>query len=408
MKRIILFFVLFSTMAPTAFAADNISLKWYGFVRSDFYINSRANEEAIDGVLHLFPKPIVLDGTGKDINAVPQAEMLSVATRMGLDIQGTKLFGATSTAKIEFDFAGTGALFFLVQLRQAYVQLLWENDALLVGQTWHPMFGSVSPTGVSFNSGSPFQPFNRSPQIRYAHQFGENFSLMGAALYQMQYTSNGPIGFSASYMKNSLTPNLHVNLEYNNKGIVAGVGLDYKRIKPDANSISSLSIVGYGQYIKSLLQIKAKAIWGQNLADYCMPGGYAKALPFMNDSFDHTWANMKNFNTWVNVVYGKQWQVGLFAGYMQNLGLGFSWANLHDFGGGYTVYGRGFYAASQEILDRLVRVAPMVIYNLNNLQLGLEYNLTGANYGVIGSNGRATNPYTVTNHRLLASVVYSF
>lgn len=403
MKRIILLFVLFSTMAPTAFAADNISLKWYGFVRSDFYINSRANEEAIDGVLHLFPKPIVLDGTGKDINAVPQSEMLSVATRMGVDIQGTKLFGATSTAKIEFDFAGTGALFFLVQLRQAYVQLLWENDALLVGQTWHPMFGTVSPTGVSFNSGSPFQPFNRSPQIRYAHQFGENFSLMGAALYQMQYMSNGPIGFSASYMKNSLTPNLHVNLEYNNKGIVAGVGLDYKSIKPDANSISSLSIVGYGQYTKSLLQIKARAILGQNLADYTMPGGYAKV--FSSDTGGHSYTNMNNLNTWVNVVYGKQWQVGLFAGFMQNLGSGMT---LHNFGSGYTVYGRGFYAASQTILDRLVRVAPMVIYNLNNLQVGLEYNLTGANYGLIGSNGRATNPYTVTNHRLLASVVYNF
>ena len=39
---------------------------------------------------------------------------------------------------------------------------------------------------------------------------------------------------------------------------------------------------------------------------------------------------------------------------------------------------------------------------------GLEYDFTAATYGTIQKTGLTTNPYSVTNHRVLASVCYYF
>ena len=64
--------------------------------------------------------------------------------------------------------------------RQAYVNLDWGKSAVLVGQTWHPLFGDVSPQMLNLSTGAPFQPFNRSPQIRYRYTSGKGLQLTGA------------------------------------------------------------------------------------------------------------------------------------------------------------------------------------------------------------------------------------
>ena len=381
----------------------DVTMKFYGFVRNDFFYNSRANEEAIDGTLHFIPKPVVLNNAGVDINAVPQAEMISINTRIGIDFAGSPILGAKSSAKIEFDFAGAGTTFFLGQIRHAYMQLNWEKTGLLVGQTWHPLFGSVVPSGVSFNSGAPFQPFNRSPQIRLTHQLFKNITLMGVASYQMQHNSNGPLGFTSAYMKNALRPNVHAGIEYKKQYLLAGMGLDYKKIKPDALYISSLAAVAYAQYVKPGLQIKAKSVIGQNLSDHFMMGGYGKMFDSNTGGYQYT--NMGNWSSFLNVLYGKKWQAGFFTGYLQNLGSGMT---LHPADGKYTVYGRGFYNDSQQIINNMYRFAPMVIYNLPNFNIGLEYNYSSAEFGTIGSDGIGSNPYRIANHRVVMAINYLF
>lgn len=380
---------------------QDFTTKFYGFIRNDFFFNSRLSEEAIDGTFHMTPKPIILDANGLDINAKPQAEMLSMNSRLGFDIIGKELFGAKSSAKIEADFAGTGSTFFLMRIRQAYMQLNWKNSSLLLGQTWHPMFGTVSPTSVSFNAGTPFQPFARSPQIRLNYKLTDNIGLTGAALYQMQYTSNGPVGFSNTYMKNSLRPNLFASAEYKKDAITAGLGFDYKRLKPDAEYISSLSAMAYGQYIKPKFQVKTKVTLGQNLSDLLMIGGYGK---YFDSNRQYHYTNLKTLSSWLNVVYGKKWQVGVFGGYLNNLGSLF----LDPVDGKYIVYGRGFYADTQQIMNSMYRVAPFLQYNQDNLSLGIEYNLTDAEYGTISWDGRGKDPYHVQNHRFMATVIYNF
>ena len=402
-KLFLLPFLLFSLL--NGFAADpSVGYQLYGFVRNDFYINSRQNFEVLDGLFSIFPKPVDINTNGKDKNAVPNAEMLSVATRLGIDFRGTPIMGAKSTAKIEFDFAGISTSYYLIRIRQAYLKLNWEKTELLVGQTWHPLFGSVLPTVPSLNTGSPFQPFNRSPQVRAKHMLTNELSVIGSVNYQMQYMSQGPLGASPSYLKNALLPDIFVGLESKSKHWISGVGFDTKMLKINDARLSSGSAVAYTQYADNQLQIKAKAIYGQNLSDHLMIGGYGISNESTTNNIVYT--NFNTLSSWLNLVYGTKVQTGIFVGFSQNLGTN---ENLNiDAVGKITAYGYGFYADTQQLMDRIYRIAPHITYNLSNFKLGFEYELTSADYGKIQGNGRIENSSAATNHRAMATISYIF
>lgn len=404
LKRILFFTTIISALSVFA-EESKVKFKFYGFVRNDFFYNTRQNEESIDGVFQIYPKPIEMSD-GKDINATPQAQLIAVSSRVGLDVSGSKLLNAIPSAKIEADFAGFGSNFYVLRLRQAYVKLNWSSTELLLGQTWHPMFGSVMPSIPSLNTGSPFQPFNRSPQLRVKQNIGSYFSITAAAIYQMQYTSYGPGNptASTSYLKNAILPNFYVGLEQNSDKWTNGIGADIKTIKPDVENITSVSAIAYTQYRLPKFQVKAKAIWGQNLSDHLMPSGYGVSKVDDNENV----AEYTNFNilsAWLNVAYGAKWKVGLFGGYLQNVGTDKALAEISN---DFLVYGRGFYKDSQILLDRLYRVSPYVSYSISNLSISMDYSLTSATYGDLQSNGRVKNPYSVDNHRVTLSVVYTF
>lgn len=402
-RQFLLIFIAFTSFIQ---AENNRSYTFYGFIRNDFFYNSRANEETLDGIFHFYPKPVVASGTTKDINAVPQAEMLSIATRMGVDIKGGEFAGSKVSAKIETDFAGASSTYFLIRIRQAYVRFEQQRSSLLIGQTWHPFFGDVIPTLVSFNAGSPFQPFNRSPQVLLKHSPLKGVTLSVAAIWQMQTSSNGPLGFSPVYMKNSLTPNLFAGVQYSYRGFTAGGALDYKRIMPERDQlISSLSGVAYLQYCNNLFAIKAKTVLGNNMSDHVMLGGYGRTYNPSDNSYGYT--NLTSSSSWLNIAYGKKWQTGIFAGYHQNLGSQMPFLHQNS-EGKYTIYGRGFYYEQQELLDRMVRIAPFLMHSMKDVMFGVEYNFTLAHYGTPQSDGRVVNPYPVTNHRIVATVVYTF
>ncbi len=318
LKKIL--FLIFSSISLFLFAQEPIKYKFYGFIRSDFHYNSRQNVEAIDGLFHLFPKPIEIDLlTNEDVNAIPQSEMLSIATRFGFDITGADILGAKSSAKIETDFAGFASNFYVLRIRHAYTKLNWIKSELLVGQTWHPLFGSVMPTIPSLNTGSPFQPFNRSPQIRFKYNLKKTFSVLVAASYQMQYTSQGPFGASAVYLKNAMLPDMFLGTECKTEHWTTGVGIDAKIIKPSKEKLSSVSVVAYTQFINTKFQFKVKSILGQNLTDYVVPCGYGVSDTTATGT-PKSFTNLNMISTWMNAVYGKKFQIGIFLGYSQNLG----------------------------------------------------------------------------------------
>ena len=134
------------------------------------------------------------------------------------------------------------------------------------------MFGNVFPTVLSLNAGAPFQPVNRSPQVRIKQNITNTLSFTCAALYEMQYLSQGPLGSSASYMKNALIPDIFAGFESKTKHWTSGIGFDTKTIQPDRETITSVSGSVYSQYLNNGFQVKGKIVWGQNLSDMIIPG----------------------------------------------------------------------------------------------------------------------------------------
>jgi hypothetical protein len=107
---------------------------------------------------------------------------------------------------------------------------------------------------------------------------------------------------------------------------------------------------------------------------------------------------------WLNIIYGSKIQVGLLLGASTNLGTNEKLAlNKTN-----QIIGYGYGLYDQNLLDKLYRIAPHVSYNLSNIKFGLEYDFTTATYGTINTNGRISNPSTVNNNRVLASVNYIF
>jgi len=229
----------------------------------------------------------------------------------------------------------------------------------------------------------------------------------------MQYSSTGPLGPSNVYMKNAMVPDVFLGVENKTNHWTNGIGVDYKTITPDTKQVSSLSAVAYSQYVNSKFQLKGKVIYGQNLSDQLMVGGYGVSKFAADSTTAISYTNFNTVNTWVNAVYGSKLQVGLLLGLSQNLGT----SELLDIkkGGKLTNYGYGFYdvndannKAQQQMIDRLYRIAPNVTYNLQNVKFGIEYDFTAASYGSIQRDGSVMNPYTVSNNRILISMMYLF
>lgn len=134
----------------------NFSYKFYGFVRGDLFYNTRATMAPVDGNFYLYPLDKLPDAEGKDINAGPNGSFYTFTTRLGLDVKGPQVGTAKTSAKVETDFGGFSKNVALLRIRQAYVALDWEKHQLLIGQTWHPLFGSVFPDILNLSTGAPF------------------------------------------------------------------------------------------------------------------------------------------------------------------------------------------------------------------------------------------------------------
>ena len=216
MKKYILIFLCLITVSGSFAQMQDFKFKFYGQIRTDFYYNSRANEETVDGLFYMYPKDKVRDPEGNDLNSTPNSNFYTLYSRLGVDVAGPKLGTAKTSAKVEVDFRGTGTSYSVIRLRHAYLNLDWGKSALLLGQNWHPLFGDVSPQILNLSVGAPFQPFSRAPQIRYRYT-NKNFQLTGAAVWQSQYTSQGPEGKTHKYLKQSCIPEFYVGADYKNE-----------------------------------------------------------------------------------------------------------------------------------------------------------------------------------------------
>ena len=56
MKKYILISLCLLTAAGSFAQNKDFKFKFYGQIRTDFYYNSRANEETVDGLFYMYPK----------------------------------------------------------------------------------------------------------------------------------------------------------------------------------------------------------------------------------------------------------------------------------------------------------------------------------------------------------------
>ena len=447
MKKRLLIAALVSMILGGATAQEKFSFKFYGFVRNYACYDTRESLTSNSEQFYYMPKDVKLDADGNDLNAQPNMMLLSITTRLGLNITGPEFLGAKTSAKIESDFAGFGTSNTVLRIRQAYAKMDWEHNKLLVGQAWHPMMGDMMPDVFSLETGAPFTPFSRTPQVRYDYA-NKGVTLTATALYQFQYTSYGPDGASFNYARNAVVPEVYLQAMYKNGGFQIGAGVDMLTIKPrqsysvtettkevyyvpahdetgapilDGNNaqtfvpieksttatktfkcneapVVSFTPTLFASYKADRWGIKGRVTYAQNAAHLSMISGYG--VTAIKENGEQEYGTINSLGGWIDATYKQPLKKGYlqfccFAGYTKNLGC------ESDIVG--DIYMRG-----EKNMDYMWRVAPSVLYTHNALQIGVEYNPTTVGYGEKNKNYTMYNPRPVTNHRICAMVKYNF
>ena len=421
MKKGLLLLVFSAILAASTIAQDNKSfgIKFSGFVKTDIFWDSRQTVAAREGHFLLYPANEKLDADGNDINAKANFNMLSIQTRLRGTIIGPDALGAKTSGVIEGAFFGhTSGDINGFRLRHAFVKLSWTKTTLLVGQYWHPNFVTYCfPGTVSFNTGAPFIPFSRNPQVRVTQKLGK-FNLMFTALTQIDFVSTGPEGPGRQYLRNSAVPALNLRFEYrnintdDNKEFLIGASVNFKMLTPrlvtDSNYKTTTTVSSFSEtfYVKLKLPkvtFKLQGIYAQDPYNWLMIGGYAV------DGIDDPSKDFLNYTPittasgWLDVhSNGKKWQVGVLAGYSQNLGAG------KDITG--PAYQRGANIAY------LYRISPRFIYNSGKFRIAPEIEYTVAAYATkdengvlnIDSKGKVTDSKEIGNMRFLLGVYFFF
>ena len=411
MNRILLILILvfasFSVFSQGFITAKNVKVDLSGFVRNDFIYDSRRNVDACDQLIDLFPKRPEYDANGIDINDQSSAKFINTFTRFGTRFTGLEMGKAKVSALVEIDFTA-GSMIPALRLRHAYTLFTWPKTKLLFGRTWHPTFTEkVYPQMLNENTGLPFSVFNRSPQLRVTHQLRSDLDVIAAAVYQFEYNNYGPDGKSYKYQRDAVIPNLHGQIQYYNANWVAGAGVDWKLIQPRTvtsgtngkyathEKLSTFAALAYIKYSKEKLMVQAKSMFGQNLSESLMPGGYVVTSVDAATGAE-TYAPLNYWYHWANFTYGTTWKVGLFAGYLQNMG-----ATESPVG--------EFYAFAPEV-KFMTKISPMLIYTYKDFMIGAEIGWTTAAYGEIdrADFGKVKNTENITNFRNMLSVAYNF
>ncbi len=382
-------------------------IKFSGFVKTDLFWDTRQVVTARDGHFLLWPAGPEYDAEGKDINEKPSFNFLSIQTRLHGKITGPDVLGAQTSGAVEGAFFGhSNGDINGFRLRHAFVRLNWPGTELMVGQYWHPMFVTACfPGVVSFNTGVPFQPFSRNPQVRLTRSMG-NWSIAAVAFSQLDFQSSA----GAQALRNAALPELHLQLNYHGKNetsnteFLAGAGAGFKTLVPrlvsdsnyvDREPVSSFMAEFHTKIKLPKLTIKGMAHYGQNSYDILMLSSFAVTeVDPANDLRAYT--PLTSMASWLEIHSNHPvWQPGLFAGYTRNMGAGEDiFPSLVD--------------GTRGNIDYIWRLSPRLIYNVEKFRVALELEYTTSAFGDISNSGKVENSEEVSNFRTLIGVYYFF
>jgi hypothetical protein len=327
---------------------------------------------------------------GEDVNDQTNFNILSIQTRLKAGITGPDFFGMKTSGAIEADFFGNSGTGLDdvngFRLRHAFVQLSNDKVEILMGQFWHPMFiTSVFPDVYSFNTGVPFAPFSRNPQLRLTTK--GNVRFMGAIFTERDFQTRG-----ASVSQAGM-PQLHAQLQIGSvANSLGGFGVNFKSARPalGLDNVTSTSFVGYFRTQLGKTTWKAEAIYGQNMSDILQIGGFGTA--------NGDYVNNDTFTAWTefNADFSETMEWGLFGGYTKNGGYGEA-----------ITYSNGFLGNS---VESAFRVSPRIGWKSGKMKIGIEGEFTSAQFGSIDANGdmNTIGVDAVHNFRLLTTAIYNF
>ncbi|MBQ8703225.1 MAG: hypothetical protein IJ524_02485 [Bacteroidales bacterium] len=429
MKRTLVLLVLLVQLAQLE-AQTPFNFDWHGFVNPHYYADSRSVVGGREDMMLFYPKPILRDSLGRDINDGWQADMLAITARLNLRVSGPDMLGAKTSAFIEGDFTGsTNATINDLRLRHAYITMDWYDNqgefrslkhTLKVGQYWYPMvIHEIMPMTNPLNMGAPFHCYARQPQVRYEF-ISHGFEVVAAACWQLDNMSQGLLNglptSSTQFARHSLVPELNAQLRYLTEHLFVGAAVNLKTIQPMVNTTglalepnphTSFTWSLFGRYRFGGVTVKAQALLNNSLYEGCSMGGYllrtVDGVPYQYAARD--W----HFDTyWLDLERNRgHWRPGLFLGYGRNRDFG---TPLSIGAGTTTDYalGRGF------DIEYLWRLQPRLTYKtLTGLDFTAEVEYTCAAYGretVVGPDRLYLHDPDgiVGNLRLSLSMVYSF
>lgn len=427
MKKLLLTFLVLGSMVLQAQEKKDepkFGITFSGFLKTDFFYDSRQTVNIREGHFLLYPENEKLDLNGKDINGKDRFGILSIQSRLTGKITGPDVFKAKTSGLLEADFFGNENGNFSdvngFRLRHAIIKLNWQTTELLVGQYWHPLFVTdCFPDVVSFNTGAPFQAFGRHPQIRLTQKV-DRLKIILALAEQRDFTSTGPDGGSSKYLSNAVVPDLNLHLQYSTswdekKEFLLGVGGEYKTLVPRLSSqidknlkdgadsiyfagdrkVSSYALTVYSKLKLKPVTIRAYGLYGSNLFDLAMLGGYAVSsiADVAQNQFEY--AGTRNFSLWGEIATNGKIQAGLFGGYTKNLGT--ADPNL------------GIYYSRGANINYVFRLSPRFVYNIEKFRIASEFEYTAAQYGKANASGEVdANHVNVSNLRVLVAFYYFF
>ena len=420
MKKILLAIAVFALSVPAlAQEESKPSIQVHGFIRNFYAFDSRQMKGLTEDFFTYVPYDVKLATNGDDVNGYPNFRFAALTSRLWVEVKGYEVEGWKVGARVEGDFYNglgddkvTGTANF--RLRQAFVTMSKNSWGFKAGQSWHPMAADM-PDIFSLNTGAPFGPFSRTPLVQAEYKLTDGISFTAAAIWQMQYTSTGPDGKSAKYIKYGNTPEIYAGVNYKDGGLLMRLGIDMLSIKPvlsDAvgfrtDRLTTVTPFFYAQYAKDLFSVKFKSVFAEAGEHVNLNGGYG--VSGVDKYGNREYTPTRNSSSWLSLCYGKKVQAILFAGYVKNFGTKKALVNPGD-GKSYFWFSGNSFAN----MNQMARVTPTCIYNLGKVAFGLEYEMTTVQYGdeaqgqTLANGLYEKNLHWVTNHRVQGLVKYTF
>lgn len=394
------------------------SIDFSGFISYESIFDTRQTVAAREGEVLLYPAAVSDDASGDDINAQHNFNMFVLHSRFRANVSGPEVLGAQSGALLEVDFVGnTNSVISMTRLRHSIITLDWERASLLAGQYWHPFFVTSSYPEVSgWGGGLPFAVLSRNPQLRFTYALSDAFSVGITALTQRDFSTDGPLGGSPEYLRNSGMPEMNLQLDYKGGGWNIGAVGGIKTIRPRLTdfdeqkldeTLSSWQSKVYLRKDIADLTLKLSGLYGQNMHNFLMIGGYAE---FFNTEINEEtnediptdfrgYENRETLSVWTEWLYTSgAITYSVFGGYTENLGFTEEPAD----GIGINYYGRGSHIGSS------YRVAPRLTLQVEEFQIMGEVMYSEAAYGDIQADGTVSNTEAAGNVRLQLHLKYSF